>query len=85
MGGGNHILKLLASEDVNGGEVTFGVTVLSSFGDGDVNDLAGLSLNHNVSRIFAMKIVVRLDEFTKNVTCIKYHSSRRSSRGITAR
>lgn len=50
MGGGNHIFKLLSGEDIDGGEVTFGVAVLSSLGDGDVEDLAGLSLDHDKSR-----------------------------------
>ena len=49
MGGGDHILELLAGEDVGGGEIAFGVAVLSGLGDGDVGDLAGLSLDHDVS------------------------------------
>ena len=49
MRGGDHILKLLTGEDIGGGEVTFGVTVLSGLGDGDVEDLAGLSLDHDVA------------------------------------
>ena len=52
MGGGNHILEFLAGEDVDSGEIAFGVTVLSSLGDGDVKNLAGLSLDHNVSLLF---------------------------------
>ena len=47
MGGGNHILKLLSGEDIDSGKVTFGVAVLSGLGDGDVEDLAGLSLDHD--------------------------------------
>jgi len=47
VGGGNHVFKLLSGEDVDGGEVTFGVAVLSGLGDGDADDLAGLSLDHH--------------------------------------
>jgi len=49
VGGGNHIFKLLSGEDVDGEEVTFGVAVLSGLGDGDAEDLAGLSLDHDVA------------------------------------
>jgi len=49
VGGGDHIFVLLASENVGGSKVALGVTVLSSLGDGNVKDLAGLSLNHHVS------------------------------------
>jgi hypothetical protein len=47
MGRGHHIFELLAGENVGGGEVAFGVAVLSGLGDGDVQDLAGLSLDHD--------------------------------------
>ena len=46
---GNHILELLTGEDVDRGEIAFSVAVLSSLGDRDVQDLAGLSFNHDVS------------------------------------
>ena len=49
VGGGNHIFVLLSSEDIGGDKVTLGVTVLSSLGDGDGEDLARLSLDHHVS------------------------------------
>mmetsp|Transcript_31457 Transcript_31457/g.47033 ORF Transcript_31457/g.47033 Transcript_31457/m.47033 type:complete len:235 (+) Transcript_31457:164-868(+) len=51
VGGGNHIFKLLSGEDVDGEEVTFGVAVLSGLGDGDAEDLAGLSLDHDVASL----------------------------------
>lgn len=40
VGGRNNIFILLASENVNGGEVALGVTVLSSLGCGNSGDLA---------------------------------------------
>ena len=49
MSRGNHIFELLAGEDVDSGEIAFGMTVLSSLGDGDVKNLAGLSFDHDVS------------------------------------
>ena len=49
MGRGNHILKLLAGEDVDRREIAFGVAVLSGLGDGDVQDLARLSFDHDES------------------------------------
>ena len=45
----NHIFILFSSENVSGSKVTLGVTVLSSLGDGNVENLAGLSLDHHVS------------------------------------
>lgn len=47
MGRGDHIFKLFAGENVGGGEVAFGVAVLTGLGDGDVQDLAGLALDHD--------------------------------------
>jgi len=47
--GRNHIFQFLARENVHGREVTLGVTVLSGFGNGNVQHLAGLSLDHHVS------------------------------------
>ncbi len=47
MGGGDHILQLLPSENIGGGEVAFGVAMLSGLGYGDVQDLAGLALDHD--------------------------------------
>lgn len=39
VGGGGHFFILLASEDVNGDEVTLGVTVLASLGCRDIHHL----------------------------------------------
>lgn len=58
VGGGDHIFELLTSEDVDGGEIAFGVAVLSGLGDRDVKDLAGLSFDHDVS-VFASGIDMR--------------------------
>lgn len=61
VGGGDHILELLAGEDVDGGEIAFSVAVLSGLGDGDVKDLAGLSFDHDVSVFasgFGMRTIV---------------------------
>ena len=49
VGAGDHILELLAGEDVGGDEVALGMAVLAGLGDGDGNDLAGLALDHDVS------------------------------------
>ncbi len=49
MGGGDHILELLAGEDVGCGEVALGVSVLAGLGNGDAQDLAGLALDHDES------------------------------------
>lgn len=49
MGGGREILKLLASEDIDGDKVDLGVTVLSSLGGGHVDDLAGTALDDDVT------------------------------------
>lgn len=49
MGGGGQILKLLASEDVNGDDVDLSVTVLAGLGGGHFNDLAGAALDDNVT------------------------------------
>lgn len=47
VGGGAKLLKLLASEDVNGDQVDLGVTVLASLGGRHVDDLAGTALDDN--------------------------------------
>lgn len=39
MGGGNHVFKLLAGEDVRSGEVSLGVPVLAGLGGRNVNHL----------------------------------------------
>jgi hypothetical protein len=49
VGGGDHIFVLLSSEDIGGGKVALCVTVLSRLGNGNVEDLAGLSLDHHES------------------------------------
>lgn len=49
MGGGAEILKLLASEDINGDQVNLGVTVLAGLGGRHVDDLARAALDHNVT------------------------------------
>jgi len=51
VGGGDHILELLAGEDVNGQEIALGVAVLPRLGDRDVEHLAGLSLDHHVAAL----------------------------------
>lgn len=45
MGGRAKLLKLLASEDVNGDQVDLGVTVLASLGGRHVDNLAGTALD----------------------------------------
>lgn len=47
VGGGAELLKLLASEDVDGDQVDLGVTVLASLGGGHVDDLARTALDDN--------------------------------------
>jgi len=47
--GGNHIFELLSGKDIGGEKVTLGVSVLSSLGDGNLENLARLSLDHHVS------------------------------------
>jgi len=49
VGGGGQILKLLASEDIDGDQVNLGVTVLASLGGGHVNDLARAVLDDDVT------------------------------------
>ena len=49
VGGRRHIFVLLASEDVEGGDVGLGVTVLSSLGSGHFNDLTRTALDDNVT------------------------------------
>ena len=49
MGGGRQIFELLASEDVERDQVDLGVTVLSSLGGRHVDNLAGTTLDHNVT------------------------------------
>jgi hypothetical protein len=47
VGRGGEILKLLASEDVDGDEMDLGVAVLASLGGGHVDNLARAVLDHN--------------------------------------
>jgi hypothetical protein len=47
VGGRAEIFKLLASEDVNGDEMDFGVAVLARLGGGHFDDLAGTVLDHD--------------------------------------
>jgi hypothetical protein len=47
--GGDHILHLLAVENVDGDEVGLSVTVLASLGGRDINHLAGAALDHDVA------------------------------------
>ena len=49
VGGRREIFQLLASEDINGDNVDLGVTVLSSLGGGHFDNLAGTSLDDNVT------------------------------------
>ena len=39
--------QLLSGEDIKGNKMDLGVTVLSSFGGGHVNDLAGAAFDYN--------------------------------------
>ncbi len=57
MGRRNHIFILFSSENVSGSKVTLGMTVLSSLGDGNVENLAGMSLDHHVSEKGEEKVV----------------------------
>ena len=45
MGGGRQVFKLLAGEDVNGGKMDFGMTVLASLGGAHFDNLAGTALD----------------------------------------
>ena len=49
VGGGRQIFVLLAGEDVKSDQVDLGVTVLASLGGGHIDDLAGTSLDDNVT------------------------------------
>ena len=49
MGRWGKIFQLLAGEDIDGDQVNFGVTVLSSLGSGHVNDLAWTTLDDNMT------------------------------------
>jgi hypothetical protein len=49
VGGGRQIFELLASEDVDSDQVDLGVTVLSRLGGRHVDNLAGTTLDHNVT------------------------------------
>lgn len=49
MGGGGQILKLLASEDIDGDNVDLGVTVLASLRGGHLDNLAGAALDDDVA------------------------------------
>lgn len=49
MGGGRQIFELLAGEDIEGDNVRLGVTVLSSLGGRHFDNLAGASLNDDVT------------------------------------
>lgn len=49
VGGGRQILELLASEDIDGNDVDLGVTVLAGLGGGHLDDLAGTTLNDDVT------------------------------------
>merc|ERR1719369_344201 len=42
-----NIFVLLTIEDIKGDQMNFGVSVLSGFGSGHIDDLACLSLDHN--------------------------------------
>lgn len=49
VGGGGEIFQLLVGEDVDGDDVDLGVTVLASLGGRHFNDLAGTTLDDNVT------------------------------------
>jgi len=51
VGGRAQLFELLAGEDINGDQVDLGVTVLSGLGSRHVNNLAGTSLDHNVTTL----------------------------------
>lgn len=47
MSRGAKLLKLLASEDINGNKMNFGVAMLAGLGGGHINDFARAVLNDN--------------------------------------
>jgi hypothetical protein len=49
VGGGGEIFQLLAGEDIESDDVNLGVTVLASLGGRHINDLAGTTLDDNVT------------------------------------
>jgi hypothetical protein len=49
MGRWDDIFVFLSGENINGSEVTLGVTVFASLGGGDSSDFARMVLNANVS------------------------------------
>jgi len=49
VGRGTNIFQLLAGEDVGGNEMDLSMSVLASLGGRHVDDLAGTTLDHNVS------------------------------------
>lgn len=49
VGGGREILELLAGEDISGNEMDLGVTVLTGLGGRHIDNLAGSSLDNNVT------------------------------------
>ena len=49
MGGWGQIFQLLAGEDVNGGQMNLGVTVLARLGSGHIDDLAWATFDDNVT------------------------------------
>lgn len=59
---GNHIFVLLAGENVGGGEVALGVSVFSGLGDGDVEDFARETLDHHVSNIIVIVIIIMVSK-----------------------
>jgi hypothetical protein len=51
VGGGRQILELLAGEDIEGSDVNLGVTVLASLGGRHRGNLAGATLDDNVTTL----------------------------------
>merc|ERR1719223_339416 len=52
MGRRDHIFKLFTGKDVNSSKITLSVTMLSSLGNRDTQNLARLSLDHHESSLF---------------------------------
>merc|ERR1719263_1492208 len=61
VGGRAKVLKLLAREDVDGDDVGLRVAVLASLGSGEVDDLGGLALDHNVATLSNFTALHRVD------------------------
>ena len=68
MSGGDDILILLVVEDVNGGEVTLGMSVLSGLGSGHVNNLGSSALDHDVAALSDLSGLGRVGQGATSIT-----------------